>query len=305
MTVSHSPAAVFGQAPFLANATLALLADIAVSLAVFPANSWLADSLSHSFSVIQIIRLHARYRKDSSLDTPPQVPEPTQAGLLRAVSPFVLPPVEAGQAFEQTCLEGPWSGALSGRPSQAQPERAAPLSFDQQLEHLRREWQDSLQQELDFSRLDSNLLPWRARGEKELLLDRRGNSQAQQLRALDEEAYQSEDRTKRREFSQFCVETEAVRAKLKLYRGKRHQFGREPEIQDLPAAASSYAKPHHRPPFSLGKSSVGGSLPSKAAMFTLPRRHRPRKLSRHSFYPRRGVGTYLVLSDTGSDQDMW
>ncbi|KWU41407.1 hypothetical protein RHOSPDRAFT_37040 [Rhodotorula sp. JG-1b] len=80
LTVSHSPNAIFGQAPFIANAILALLADVV------------------------IIRLHHRFGNGGKFArSPPKVPEPTQAGLLSAGSSiYALPGVDTGEPLVES-----------------------------------------------------------------------------------------------------------------------------------------------------------------------------------------------------------
>ncbi|TKA55996.1 hypothetical protein B0A53_01699 [Rhodotorula sp. CCFEE 5036] len=147
LTVSHSPGAIFGQAPFIANAILALLADIV------------------------IIRLYRRYGDSGKFArSPSQVPEPTQAGLQSADSVYVLPEVDVGDSQEQ--IRGAY-------------EKAAQLTFHQHLELLEEEWQRSLRQEEAFH-ANQALLPWMARKEKNVALDQRAYDEKQRLQDLDD-----------------------------------------------------------------------------------------------------------------------
>lgn len=264
LTVSHSPDAIFGQAPFIANAILALLADVA------------------------IIRLHRRYGNSgkSVAHSPPQVPEPTQAGLLIADSISALPEVDLGEPLES------YYDAY---------KQAGQLSFHQRLERLADGWQESLSREEAF-RADHAFLPWMDRNKKNVALDQRAYDELQRLRELDAETTK---KAERREFMLFLDRTSAVRAKLKLLRGSRHRPTHSRPERNTAIRASSLSKARRHSVSLHSEDSeadlLSNDIPATFLLPRMPRRQLSGPRSRRGFYPRRGVGTNRAAA---SEQSM-
>ncbi|GAA5990102.1 hypothetical protein JCM10908_005822 [Rhodotorula pacifica] len=252
LAVSHKPSALFGQAPFLTNAVLALLADIAI---------------------LRLYRLYRLYRHNSGgTDSPPQVPEPTQAGLLPPASHFVLADIEA-----RTDLTKEWPSADRGV----------------QLHLLEQEWKTSLREETAFV-ADYAHLPWIARRQKEIALDQRGYDELQMLQDLDAHMNENENKEARREFRRFLDRTANLRMKLKIARGNRRRNTQAHVSHKEDAADPAIGLLHESPSSHTTDSdmdSATGFRGEKEATFALPRRNRARSLARRAFHPRRGVGT--------------
>lgn len=228
----------------------------------------------------QIIRLYRRYGDSGKFArSPPQVPEPTQAGLHSADSVYVLPEVDVGDSQEQ--IRGAY-------------EKAVQLNVHQHLELLEEEWQRSLRQEEAFH-ANQALLPWIVRKEKNVSLDQRAYDELQTLRDLDAETSGHANKAERRDFMLFLDRTSAVRARLKILRGNRHRKMRSRQQRDAATQASSLSKPRWSRLSSHSDDSeadlFSDDVPATFLLPRMPRGGRSGSHGRRVFYPRRGVGT--------------